>query len=565
MSFYNRNKTPCKYFQQGKCKKGNSCNFAHVFTNDSGRPNYAGRAAQDDRYSTFINPSNLTKYTQEITDDMNTVRELQLNPLTSSYGLGQPCSANLISERDLSQEESRFLYYQSREQNMIPSYETQMAARSNDIQKCVSFIKNDPRKAARYLQLATQKKKETGDSQKMKPFIEFPLDLSGQSYHHSSNNVNLFGTMSGSSETPFGSAPSGNSSFFGKKIENQFNGSSNTTQSGQTPMANGAAFGSSAFGKPSFGVTGAPPSTGGVFGQPSFGSSSNTGVGFGNVSNTGSVFGAPKFGSGSATTGVFGNTSFGASPFGKPFSNDVSSSQTAFGNPSNPSSFGSSASSKTSTLPFGNIAQQSSANPSPFASLQTGAGKPNSLGLAAGASGLGANTSVTPFGSNPKNSGATFGSAFGTSNTHSQPSSGGSAFGVPSFGKSSGQNPFGTSSNSPSPFASLAGSQASETSAFGAPQLPPNSTAINSAAPTTFAPFGTQNSVSSTSSFKAKSPAIVGGAPASQASYPIGQRLPMSDYVRIEDLPEDILSAFKADKFSLGSVPEVLPPAELTA
>ncbi|CEP61439.1 FG-nucleoporin NUP42 LALA0_S03e02894g [Lachancea lanzarotensis] len=526
MSFGNRNKTPCKYFQQGRCKKGNNCNFAHVYTNDNGNGS-GGKNGGGDLYQNFINASNLGKYAKEVEDDMASASELKFQPLTSSYGLGTPCAVNLIQDRDLSPEESRFLYYQAQAQNSVPAYETQMQARASDSQFCRNFIAADTRKAARFLQLATQKAFETG-APLAKGFIDRPLDLTGNSYPPPTANSgasNLFGATGGSTQNPFGQQTNGTP--FGIPT-------TNTQQS------------SGAFGKPAFGSSGAS----GAFGQPKFGSS-------GNQSSNSPAFGTSSFGTQPGVS-AFGG---GASAFGsKP-------STSSFG--ANPSAFGSQPGGPAPSQPaFGSTNPAGSAFGKPsFGSTSSPQGPAfGSSGFAAPSSSAGPQTSSSPFS--------------------------GSAFGKPAFGTGSGgSSQFGSIQNTQnsSPFGSIQNTQ--NASPFGSMANQPNST-------TTSSPFGTSNTLEA-SQKPAEAPkafgfgqnnnmgsggftsALAGNPfssvqnptqlPNNMGSFPTGissqtgfvQGLPPAEQLSETDLPKEVVTYFKADRFELGKVPDIAPPLVL--
>jgi hypothetical protein len=44
------NMTICRFFQQGRCARGNTCNFEHVQPNGQGFGNQAGAAAAANKY-----------------------------------------------------------------------------------------------------------------------------------------------------------------------------------------------------------------------------------------------------------------------------------------------------------------------------------------------------------------------------------------------------------------------------------------------------------------------------------------------------------------------------------
>ncbi|SCV04741.1 LAMI_0H18712g1_1 [Lachancea mirantina] len=368
MSYNNRSRVPCKYFQQGKCNKGNSCKFAHVYTNANGDTN---NLSNGERYRSFINANSLVKLSQEIKDDIDAAPSMQSRPLMSSYSLANPCSSNLISGRDLSPEECRFQYMKACQENQLPAYEAQMRARDADLRMCLDVIKKDPRKAARYLQLATQKKKETGNSG-MKDFIEQPLDLTGAAYK---NTVSTFG-MNPINQNAFASnilqsSPFGtqsNSAFTAPSTSNQMFGSSGFASSGTSAPSASISNTGSAFGHPQFGAS--PFGTG--FRQ----AASNSGVPqtFTNSAFAGSTgaFGKPSFGAGSSTA---------ISPF---------------------ASVGSTANGISTNSPFGQSNFSKGDNPSPFGAVTRPADKSNASTLFGSSpfSGLGlkAETNTETFG-----------------------------------------------------------------------------------------------------------------------------------------------------------------------
>lgn len=95
MSYTSR--TPCKFFQQGNCRRGNSCKFGHFLANDNNRT-----TSNDDPYKSFISPTSIDKHKKQILDDMADAASYALTPLTSAYSLADPCAVNLIQARDIS-------------------------------------------------------------------------------------------------------------------------------------------------------------------------------------------------------------------------------------------------------------------------------------------------------------------------------------------------------------------------------------------------------------------------------------------------------------------------------
>ncbi|SCU89458.1 LAME_0E03642g1_1 [Lachancea meyersii CBS 8951] len=532
MSFGGRNKTPCKYFQQGRCKKGNSCNFAHVYVNNNGNGN-GGNNSGLDRYQNFINATNLGKYAKEVEDDMTMASELKFQPLTSSYSLGNPCAVNLIQDRDLSAEESRFLFYQLQLQNSLPVYETQMQARAADSVKCRNFVAADSRKAARFLQLATEKMHE-GGTPLSRGFIEHPLDLTGTSYSNkatSAGTSNLFGSTT-TPQNPFGQQPS---------IAPQ-----------QAP----------------FGIPSAPPATG-AFGQPGFGSSGISGA-----------FGQPKFGAsgagafGTGTANAFGSPSstFGA----KPVSTAFGSGAGAFGSKPAPSGFGAGANA------FGSGASAFGGQPASNPASNSVFGAP---AFASGSNGSSAFGKAT-FGSTSAPQAPAFGSsAFNPGSAGSQVSSspfGGSVLGKPTFGSNSGNSPFASIQNpqSASPFGSVANqtNSTTSTSPFGNLNAQQNTTkpadAIKpSGFGQTFGAGGFSSNTPAGSPFGATptNNTMVQNIQPQNSSFsnpsinqqPFVQGVAAQEELSEADLPKEVLDYFKAERFQLGKVPDVAPPAVL--
>ncbi|KAM3161769.1 C3H1-type domain-containing protein [Lachancea thermotolerans] len=532
MSFEGRNKIPCKYFQQGRCKKGNSCNFAHVYT---GGNNYSGTSSPqpglEERYRSFVSATSLNKLSKEIEDDLKGASELIMKPLSSSYSLGSPCAVNLIQGRDLSPEESRFLCYEARLQNNLAAYETQIKARGDDMQKCLDLVSKDPRKAARYLQLATQKVKETGSSQ-MKGFIEHPLDLTGQLYTQGTSK--LFGApsasfgASASTSNPFGSAAAKPSPF------------------GQPAFGQQSPQGSNAFGMAASGSGVSGPSTAGAFGQPKFGASAfgsgNSASPFGSTASGGggsSAFGAPSFGSPGGFSSAFGKPSFGSNTATQPSSLaaiNASSTSNTMGSQTPSTQFGSGVSA------FGKPAFGSNANVSPFASIQ------------------GAQGNKSPFGS--------------TTGTTSQPAATNGAFGAPAFSNqssttsASSSNSFGSTAqnssiakpfNSATPFG--APSPFGSSQAFGT-----NSPAFGSAGfqpPQSNAGFGAPQGATAANQNLGAFPSQNSG-PSNNVSTFV-QGLPTGKELRESDLPAEIIEYFKSDHFALGKVPDNPPPVTLVS
>lgn len=588
---YSRNRTPCKYFQMGKCTKGKNCNFAHVYSNSSGNKSSTLQKTTEEKYLDLTNDRNLDRYTREIELDMDEVRSFLSYPNGSSYGLAAPCPVNVIANRDYSSAESRFDYWKSIKQGTIPQYETEAKARRNDMEKCVTFVKKEAKRAARYVQLSTRNYSINGVLPS-KPFVDHPLDLTGQSY----NTMGAFGnntTNQFARPNPF-SSTSNTSNPFGQSMST-VNPSSSTSNS---------TFGQSAFGSGNM-TNGLASSSDSILGKPAFGS-----VPFGSTgSTTSSPFGQLRNNAGknaqnsNAQTPPFGTnvsqspaqtnfSSFGSttSPFGKPaFSNQTSlqptnntttgmASSSAFGQSSNEPAF------RTTSGTFGSPSFGQSAFGQPAFgnnSSQPAAAAANSSrpaqSAAFGQSTFGQSAFGQPTFGKPSGTGqSAFGSTTSGQPPFGQPSFGQTSFGQSSFGQSSfGQSPFGNSAPASSGNVSTATTSSMQnTSPFGGV----NNT-INSQNPS---PFGQQTAPNASSaqtpfqsfgSVPAATPfgALASSQQSSNQPHSSQQGLPLfvqglddkSETTAMSDLSERTIAIFKDTKFELGNIPEIPPPLEL--
>ncbi|CDH17802.1 uncharacterized protein ZBAI_09590 [Zygosaccharomyces bailii ISA1307] len=578
MSYANSGRVPCKYFQQGRCTRGNSCKFAHVRSNGTTTTGEGTQSMSEaDIYRSFVSPSSLNKIERTIANDIRDVDNFQQKPLTSAYSYGVPCALSLISGRDYSPEESRFDFYKSQRQGTGQQYIAQINAREKDMQKCLSHVKSHPDWAARYLQKNTKDLVETGQKSMKNEFVNFPIDLGG-------GNTFGIGTFSTSTQTnsgPFGRPTSagvfGTPAFGASSFENAPGGPVNTGSSAKPPIVRENPFGSNkmnnvfgtssnpfiansksttgAFGQPAFGSTSGPGAKGSAFGKPAFGSSTPT-------TSAGSAFGKPAFGSSAPPAGggsAFGTPAFGSSPalangasaFGKPAfastnsnafggvalgkqsfgstSSSLNNLQTSGNTPFGQPTFGSTSLSATGTSPFGKPAFSSTATQN--GSTMSAFGQPSF-------------NSSSPFGGNANNQAT---STFGGSNLTAVQA------GLP-FG--SGNPPFrSTSVNSSSPFTQMQSNTQStplERSAFvSKAQLENPSSAGPSSTSTT---FGTQQSFSKGSTplqTQVRQSKFIQGKPAED------------DNLTAQELDQRTLQYFQSSHFSLGNVPDIPPPLEL--
>ncbi|KAL3241616.1 FG-nucleoporin NUP42 [Nakaseomyces bracarensis] len=593
---------PCKFFQQGNCRRGNSCKFGHFISNSNNNYNNTtnNNNNTNDPFSQFISPVSISKHSQVILDDMKECATYSMKPLTSSYSLSDPCAVNLIQDRDLSPEESRYKYYEAQKTQTLPSYIQEMEARSADIQKCVREVSMHPDIAVRFLQKCTQDIKELGHRTIQHEFIKFPISMTGDT----NSNNNAFG----------GSNNSNNSTgMFG------ISGFSNTNNNG---VANSAGVGG-AFGKPSFGGsnaaggsspfgTAAAPTASGAFGKPSFGSS-GTGQ---------SAFGAPAFGSSGFGSSGFGSLAQGTNTSSSPFGASSAAQQNPFtkvnnniGAGANASPFGNNTATNTGASPFGSLNSGSSpAASSPFGKSLFGATAGNTNTTSAfgkPAFGQGQNTQQSPFGSatnstfgtastqqNPFNSTSnTNNSAFGATtganaNTNNSFGSKQSPFGTnnttqsPFVTNNTTQSPFGTNNTAKSPF----GTATNTNTAFGGNttnspfnSLKPDNSTGGQSNPNGFrsvqnpsgqvgaqmsSPFGTNTagfgSNQGNSSFGASASTQPMANTQTASSSGFIQGLPSEETeVNVSDLSPDTIQVFKARTFQLGMVPDIAPPTAL--
>ncbi|KAI0463587.1 hypothetical protein LJB42_002589 [Komagataella kurtzmanii] len=531
-------KPPCKFYQQGRCNKGNACNFSHILTNNS---------------------STLNAKVQEIENDLGDTSSFQLTPLCSSLGYG---TVSLIPNRDYSFEELRLEFYQQRDINRLDLYQHMLNARKLDMDRCLQTVRSDTQRAARYVL-------ESKENNSLSPIINWEVNLTdgpstswgqNQNQHKgggifgnfsavtNNNNVaaNPFGASAASSSLAtkntgafgaFGGAANATSSAFGAaaRTTNSAFGSTSFDTSYKNTAFGGQSFGKSAFGGTSGGS--------GAFGA--FAKAANP-VNPGNSTNT-SAFRASATGNPNSSFGSsgFGNTqspAFGSTGFGS--SGSPAFGSTGFGSTGSPA-FGSTGFGSTGSPAFGSTGFGSPAK-SPFAAA---AGTTAQLSTSNSQNAFGSKAS--PFASSTAqpqiesfNSGSPFGSIANKNNAFS--SAPAVASSSSPFGSTTNQDPFAQPTNNNNVFGSNP-----QHSAFA------NSPAITSSQNQKRAfsaqlqqnPFGGTSSFNGSNTLNLQSPStnLTG---------------PKHVYTDQETLPAETLRLFK-EAFRLGTVPECPPPIEL--
>lgn len=539
----------------GTCRNGNKCPFPHVYNNSNNSTNtrqgsggaFDGKAYLKEEIAKFANPNNLDSREKELRDSLQSHGEIEMTPLTSSFGFQWPATVSLITGRDYSPEESRWDFYQAQATNSIPQYEQMMRARQADTEWCISELLRDSRKASRYSQLVAEKA-FNDPTAIAKPFLDRPLNLTGQPQQQQQQSTAFGNSSFGSqqqSSSPFGAMGLGGST--------QLNANPFGAQTAALSTKNTSPFGALAASQsaPAFGSTSIGSSNDNktpAFGSNPFGSTQQP--------TTTSPFGAKTGGS------AFGRSSFGQSSLSQQTTTTSTSAfgTSSLGGTSNPafgsSSFGATAKPTTSSA-FGSsgFGQASAAVPTLGASTSSPFGA-----LTGGQTG---NTS--PFGQSGKTQTT---SVFGSGN-----SAGASPFGQSGSLAGGGPSPLGQSGQ---PATSAFGQMAPATSslsAFGQAQ-PTSSSAFGQAQMTSSSPFGQSGFGQTTTStnaspFGQKTTANnafgsggfgLGAKPSGTSLTPIKQSAKEPERIKEDELSDFVKEQFASQQFTLGQIPEIEPP-----
>ncbi|KAM3422150.1 hypothetical protein BST61_g2520 [Cercospora zeina] len=495
----------CKFFQEGRCRYGDSCRNEHPGRGSFQQPqsnrfaplsNQGGGGAFGSRGrpgNVDENPYHLN--TEDIKNDVTYVRDKKEGERPAypfgAYGPGRGAPKQLIEgPLELSPEELRVQAYLAQANGTRPQFEAQYAQLEQLMSSKIQNILTNTEDAKRY---AADESQPNRNDSVIKPAPgTWPWRM-GQGTNTTSGG---FGANSSTAPGGFGSASRPSGAF----------GASPRPAFGAAPQPAFGAASQPAFGatsQPAFGAPSAP--TGGAFGAPSalgakpspFGASASAApsTGFGAPSAMGARpnpfgaqpssggFGAPSAlgakpnpfgGAQQPATGAFGAPStLGPKP--SPFGGAQQPSSGGFGAPSQPA-FGStgfgSAAARPGVSPFAPASAQSS-NLGPFASASQSGGGFGSLSATT-------QTNSTPFGSQHP-AASTNNSPFGSTQ---QAQTSGVGFGAPSAFGANRPSPFAASTQQqanlvrPNPFAARP-TEVPGTATFGANNLAPGTQTIN--------------------------------------------------------------------------------------
>ncbi|KAM9921476.1 hypothetical protein OXX59_006482, partial [Metschnikowia pulcherrima] len=156
---------PCRFFQKGYCKFGNSCKFAHTNpTEDACDVSVAGTVADFVRKA----PESVAN---TIKKDLAALQRIQVRPALTAYGLGPHAVNNLIEGRDVSPEEMRLQYMEAVASNTVEQYTRNYELRRRDMEYCIGEVTRNANIAARYQQMGIS-------NTNIRPFIKKPIEES---------------------------------------------------------------------------------------------------------------------------------------------------------------------------------------------------------------------------------------------------------------------------------------------------------------------------------------------------------------------------------------------------
>ncbi|KAK9377449.1 uncharacterized protein V1513DRAFT_436419 [Lipomyces chichibuensis] len=457
-------RTPCYFYKQGNCARGDSCPFLHEGANS------AQSQAKHSKYSNALNVVDNSDFS--LSDfDRQEFQEIVSRPpvyFFSSFAVTKGGHRGIINDRDISPEELRYLAYESKEMGEYDTYEAIAEIARQDMLNLFEFINNNMDKAERYIEIARQR----SDSE-IKNFLP-PEEV------HDDNatgllairllqgNTSVFNELKKRIQEKktgdgFGTR-SINTATFGQSAPQTASSFGNAQQSWQPRLSQATQFGARLGGtapvSSDFGSSPVPPpTTNNVatgFGSPSLGSflqqpptsAQTSALGARPTSKENPPFTIPPPPTTNPSSSIFGSSSFGSS-----FQPQPAAQPAAFGaSLSGTSEFGRLASNNTSN---GNTSASTSL--SPFTSLGPSAQQPTISSFGSFDS-----TKSIPPPPLANNSAPVFGSSFFGS--HPAPAFGSSTFGSAPASAAAikpvfGQTGLSAFANNASPFGSVASSQ----------------------------------------------------------------------------------------------------------
>ncbi|KAK9434460.1 hypothetical protein V1505DRAFT_360212 [Lipomyces doorenjongii] len=146
-------KTPCYFYKQGNCAKGDSCPFLHEGANA------AQSQAKQSKYSNALNVVDNSDFS--LSDfDRQEFREIVSRPPVyyySSFAVTKGGHRGIINDRDISPEELRYFAYESKEMGEYEIYESIADIARQDMLNLFEFVNNNMDKAERYIEIARQR------------------------------------------------------------------------------------------------------------------------------------------------------------------------------------------------------------------------------------------------------------------------------------------------------------------------------------------------------------------------------------------------------------------------